>query len=349
MKRFWCEIYLNKVQNNVNKIKELSNNKKVIAVVKGNAYGLGIEEVSNYLDKHVNMFAVADIDEARRVRSDKDILLLSPLVSEEDFYQDMENLVLTIDNEDILEKIPKERKFRVHLYIDTGMRRMGIKPDRLDEVVKRIKTTLPNVKIEGLYTHLHNAANEEYTLNQIKWFKNTVNKYIGEFSYIHCLNSTAMLSKNLVQAAAFTNTVRCGNIIYGYDGLSIGMERTYNYYCTPVNEYKVKKGETIGYGCLYKAKKDMHIGILGLGNIEHLGFEKDLRKGLIYDILRTIRNHFKFRPIIFNGNKGIEIIGRVNMNTTIVNLEGVESNSTLRVEITPILADSSIPKVYLTE
>jgi alanine racemase len=348
MKNFWCDVYLDKIKNNVDRIKQLTNNKKLIAVVKGNAYGLGIEGVTGYLDSFVDLFAVGDIEEAKRVKSEKEILLLSPLVTATDFNIDMDNVIFTIDNENILEKLPNEMSFKIHLYIDTGMNRMGIKHDRLDFVIDKIRNDYKNIIIDGIYTHLHNGSDVKYTKNQISIFKSAVEKYLGIIPNIHCLNSTCTLNSEYREMTDFTNCVRAGNLLYGYDGLTQGFKKAYGFFAKPVNMHFVKKGEPIGYSCRYKAKQDMQVGVLGFGNIEHFGFNKAVKHNLFYDIIKVIYNHIKFRPVIFAGNKGVRVLGTANMNTTLISMEGIGLESILRIDISPILADSSVEKNYIT-
>ncbi len=345
MKNFWCEIDLNKLEENVNIIKN-SCNKKIIGVVKGNAYGLGIEGITDFLKDKVDYFAVADMEEAKRVQGDNPILLLSPLTDSEDFKENKENIIYTIDNEEILMGIDKESSYKVHIYVDTGMNRMGIKPERLAQVVEHIKTKFPNIIIDGVYTHLHNTKNVKFTLNQIDIFKNAVMPFKGEIPNIHCLNSSGFLNEDIRKAADFTNLVRAGNILYGYEGASLGLKKIFSYCAKVVNTCHVKKGELIGYGSRYKAKKDMEIGILGFGNIEHFGFSKDVKHNVFYDILKVIYHHTKKIHSIFFEGRGVEIVGKVNMNVTIINMEGISKESVLKIDITPILADSNIPKKY---
>lgn len=349
MKNFWCEVYLDKLYNNLKIIREIADDKKIIAVVKGNAYGLGIQDISKAIEDKVDYYAVADIEEAKLLKTEKEILLLSPLISKEDFSTDLKNIIFTIDNKEIINDIPEELEAKVHIYVDTGMNRMGVKGEELGDVISQIENKLPNVKIEGVYTHLHHTSNVKYTLKQIEKFKSYIEPYKNKFKMIHCLNSSGFINDEIRTACDFTNAVRAGNIIYGYDGMGKGLIRIYNYYSKPVNVCEVKKGETVGYGCLFKAKKTMKIGILGFGNIEHFGFSKDLRKNIFIDMLKAAYNSIKFRPVIFAGNRGVRVLGRSNMNITIVDMAGISKDELLRVEISPILADSRIKKIYYNE
>lgn len=346
MKNFWCEVDLHKLNNNIEIIKG-NTESKIMAVVKGNAYGLGIEGITEFLQDKVDYFAVANREEADRVIGDKPILLLSPLVDIEDFENPEENLIYTIDNEEILEYINKENSYTVHIYLDTGMSRMGIKPERLKEVIEYIKENLTKVNVDGIYTHLHNTKNRKATLKQIEIFKNAVQPFKEHIPNIHCLNSSGFLVEEYRKAAEFTNVVRAGNILYGYEGQNIGLKKIFSYGAKVVNTYKIKKGSKVGYGSKFKAKKDMTIGILGFGNIEHFGFSKDVRHNVFYDILKVIYHHVKTVPSIFCEGKAVDIVSKPNMNVTIINMEGLSKDSALKVDITPILADSSIPKRYI--
>lgn len=346
MKGLTCEISLNNVEHNLNLVKKLIDRKKVIGVIKANAYGLGIEGISDFLKDKVDYLAVAEIDEAKRISQDVDVLILSPLIKEEDFLIDQGNIIFTIDNEEIINKIPKDKDIKIHIYVDTGMNRMGIKPENLDKVIDKLNVNRPQVSIHGIYTHLHNTKNVKYTLNQISTFKKACEKYIGKVPMIHVLNSSGTINDEIRTACDFTNAVRAGNILYGYEGLDKGFKKTYNYYADIINVCEVKAGEHIGYGCTYKAKRDMKIGVLGIGNIEHIGFSRDVKHNIFYDLLKVIYNHLKYRPIIFSKNGGIRIVSKPNMNITLVDATNLDINEKLRIEISPILAESSIPKIY---
>ncbi len=345
MKYLWCQVFLDSLEENISNIRKMDD-KKIIAVVKGNAYGLGIEGITEFLQDKIDYFAVAEISEAKRVVGDKEILLLTPLIDIEDIINPMENVIYTIDNEEILEQIPKDFSNKVHIYLDTGMNRMGIKIGRLKYVVEYIENNFPSMILDGVYTHLHNTKSRKGTLNQINMFKNEVTPFLDIIPNIHCLNSSGFLNEEYKNEASFTNNIRVGNLLYGYEGSDKGFKKIFSYKAKVINKFKVKKGCKIGYGEKYKAKEDTLIGILGIGNIEHLGFNKDVKHNIFYDILKACYHHLRKQYCIFCNNKPIEIIGKPNMNMTMVNMKGVEDEIIFKIDITPILADSSIIKEY---
>lgn len=346
---FWCEVYLNRLENNIKKIKEITENKKIIGVIKGDAYGLGLANIASFIEDKVDIIAVADIEEANKVSDEKDVLILSPLCQENCFANNRENLILSIDNKEILNSINKEEEYRVHIYLDTGMNRMGIKPNELDNFIVKLRKEYSNIKIEGLYTHLHKAADEEYTLKQIKVFKNAAEKYKNEIPTIHCLASSGIINDKLRQAAEFTTAARAGNILYGYIGAGKGLQQIFNYYAKAVSTYPVKSGQTVGYGAKFKATKNMTVGILPVGNVHGLGVTREIRKNVFYDVVRAFVRAFKDRPIIYTAGKPVQVLGKPNMNVTIINLENYDKNTKFKLEMSPIISNSLVEKRYIFE
>ena len=346
---FWCEVYLNRLEKNIETIKEILREKKLIGVVKGDAYGLGLTEVAKFLADKVNIIAVADMEEANKISNDTEVLILSPLCQESCFKANRKNLILSIDNKEVLNFIEKDEEYRVHIYIDSGMNRMGIKPTELDGFIKELKDNYKNIKIEGIYTHLHKTADEEYTLKQIEVFRTCSEKYIGEVEYIHCLASSGIISNKLRGAASFTTAARAGNILYGYIGASVGIKKVFDYYAKAVSIYEVKSGDTVGYGAKYKAHKDMTVGILPVGNVQGLGVTREIHKNVIYDVARAFIRSFKERPIIFNEARPVGVVGKPNMNVTIIDFENYDKEDKFKLEMSPIISNSLVEKKYIIE
>ncbi|MDU2664940.1 MAG: alanine racemase, partial [Clostridium perfringens] len=106
---FWCDVNLKNIENNINIIRDLIENKKLIAVIKGDAYGLGSKEIAKFIEDKVDIIAVGNIDESLCLDNiNKDILILSPLCTKDDFKDERDNLILTLDNEEILNELDKE-------------------------------------------------------------------------------------------------------------------------------------------------------------------------------------------------------------------------------------------------
>jgi len=345
LKDFWCEINLDKLAYNVNLIKK-NTCKKIIAVVKGNAYGLGIEEITRFLNDKVDTFAVSTMEEALKIQSNKDIIILTPLYNFKYINEMKKNIIITIDSEECLHKISKDTKCRIQIYVNTGMNRFGVQPNKLYDLIQEIKSQYKNIIIDGIYTHLHNDKDIKYTLKQIDYFKSITLPFINNIPNIHCLNSNAFLNHDLNKAADFTNCIRVGNLIYGYCGENLGYKKIFNYYAQLVRSYKVSKNQYIGYNNTFKTNKDIKVSLLNFGYIDNFGCSKNSGNRLIYNLLKNIFHYF--RPPIFISNKGetVHIIGKF-MNNVLINSDNISEDSILTVHMSSILADSSIKKEYI--
>ena len=123
------------INNIINKNGKNDNGEKVklIAVVKGNGYGLDLVQYSKFLaDNGVKMFAVATVEEALELRRGgikEDILMMSSTAVKEDIQKMLDkNIILTIGSKeagDAVNELAQNKKARVHLKIDTGFGRYG--------------------------------------------------------------------------------------------------------------------------------------------------------------------------------------------------------------------------------
>ncbi len=352
MENLYLKVNLCYIDKNIGIIRNILGNKKLIAVVKGDAYGLGMNKICEFLKDKVYMFGVSNFKEAMQIINlgiENEILILTPIISEEYFNNDfISKVIITIDNHEILSHIPKDIKINAHIYVCTGMNRRGIKLKELNNFVNYIEDDFENINITGIYTHLHNTKDEEYTLKQIDLFHEAVKEYENKY-FIHVLNSSGFLNKIIREKADFAHGVRMGNIIYGYDGFNIGIKQCFEYNAKVLSVYEVEKGEHIGYGNKVKLNKQQKVGILEIGNIHHFGFYREYRNNFLYDLIKFFYRYFIRAFEIYNGDKGVKILGKSNMNLTLVDGGELRVGDYVRVNISPILGDSSIYKKYIFE
>lgn len=343
MANLWCEVDLNIIAKNIDKIKK-STNKKIIAVVKRNAYGLGIERISEFLDDKVDGFAVNDVEEALKVRSEKPILILLPAISDSDIPKIKENFILTIDNEKILDRL-KGRQYKVHIFVDTGMNRFGVKPEDVDLLIKVIKDGYPNIQINGIYTHLSSPEDKAYSLKQISVFNDTVSRYGSIIPNIHLLSSRGYLQ---YEKADLGNCLRIGSLIYGYGGAPYGFKQAFSYKARPIYISEIDKNEYIGYGNTYKTRDRVRAGIFDIGLADGFNCSRNVRQGFIYSLMRTVYHYFKKDFLIYWKDRPLEILGSSCMCFTTVNLNGLDvgSDMVFDIKLSSVLADSSIEKEY---
>lgn len=184
--------------------------KKIIAVIKDNAYGHGYKQVIEILEKvDVAMYAVSSIDEAIIVSqyTEKDILILDRFT---DYSKVTNQMVLSVINESHLQELfNSNQEFRIHLKINTGMNRKGINPNNFNDCLSLINNS-DFLHLEGVYTHY--ASNKKSDLErQFQLFKDTCKDIKRDKYLIHASSSVS----SLLLKENFTNTCRIGIGLYG--------------------------------------------------------------------------------------------------------------------------------------
>ncbi len=206
--------------HNLDIIKQLNPNKKIIAVVKANAYGHGLCGFSNILEKYnkVDYFSVATLDEAILLRKNgikKDILILGVTHSDYFHIAHKYNIIITCHNLKCANDIFKfNEKLKVHIKIDTGMNRLGFKHiDTFKKSLHLIDSS--KSELNGIFTQLSSADTDtDYTLLQIKIFKNFYELVKTRNIEIHIQNTAGIVNNsdlNIVTA------IRPGLIMYGHN------------------------------------------------------------------------------------------------------------------------------------
>ncbi|MDO5555344.1 MAG: alanine racemase [Clostridia bacterium] len=247
---------------------------KLIGVVKGNGYGLGLIEYSKILiDNGISILAVATVEEALSLRKSgitEDILMMSSTSLTEDLKKLVENdIIITIGSTqcaEIVKKISKETKkqIRAHIKIDTGFGRYGFLYNDIKTIVNTIKELL-DIKIEGIYSHFSLAyyKNDKWTIEQFNRFIEVIEALkLNDINIktFHICNSPAFLNYPQMHlnaariGSAFLGRVDCEN--------NIGLKKI-GQLKTTITEIKVvPKGYNIGYLNSYKTKRETKIAII---------------------------------------------------------------------------------------
>ncbi len=232
-----AEISLNKLEFNYGQIKEhlhrINPHKKikVCGVVKANAYGHGIREISQKLiSLGADFLGVANYDEAIKLRTtipDANILVFGTLIHSKlkpaAYVSKLlkYNLIATVaslDTAKFLDQYSKKlnKKFKVHIKVDTGMKRIGFDVKRAFKNIEQVFTH-KNLEIEGIFTHFATAesADKTFAKTQLNKFKELLHllKQSGmEFPIVHAANSGAILDLK----DSYFDMVRPGLLLYGY-------------------------------------------------------------------------------------------------------------------------------------
>ncbi len=296
------EVNLEKINNNIKEIKTYTK-KDVIPVIKANAYGTGICNIKEFINKY-KILAVANTYEGIKLRNNNyqgDILILNQPSIDDINNINKYNLVVGISSIEFLKKLKK--KIRVHLEIETGMNRTGIKLRDLDLFLNN-----KYLIIEGVYSHLSCADfDKKYTKEQYNIFKNAYN-YLKDkvnLKYIHLEASSGII--NLIDD--ISNYTRPGIIMYGY-------YKTNKMKLEPALRLKTKitfikevdKNVSLGYSHGFITKKEMKVATIPIGYADGLS--------------RSLSNK---GYVIINNHK-CKILGNICMDSTLVDVTNIKCN-----------------------
>ena len=313
--RSFLTINLKKLQTNIEEIRKI-NNKKIIAVIKSNAYGLGIIDIAKFLlSQGIDYFAVATLEEAILLRKNKirtNILVLEK--SNDHLLFQKYNLTYVVYDLDSLKETQKY-KVKFHIKIDTGLNRLGISINEIDDL-KKLITSKSN--IEGIFTHI--ASNNTYE-KQMEVFKLALNKLDDiNFKIIH-IDSSRFIS----QTNSSTH-IRIGLSLFVYKENIISLE-------SPIIRIKeVNKDDLVGYHNQEKTPCKGYLLTIPLGYAD--GWNKDRRTigfingTKIQQIGETCMDHMMFFSKEKPKNETIELIGD---NLKIDYLENIYNESKYQI------------------
>ncbi len=319
MNRSKAIINTKNIRHNLRIIREKSGT-KIIGIVKANGYGTGINEISKVLrDEGVEMLGVPYVHEAQglREKGDKGEILLTGTLSEDEveevIYLDLQVCTVNINVLRSLNEAAKckNKKALLHIFVDTGMNREGVKPHNLEAFIVVLKT-FEHLKIVGCLTHLISSDDKDktQTKNQIAEFSNALDKIetaFGKLEYIHTHNSAAIFN----EIESPSNFSRPGIAIYGFlPTRELQSKSDLKPSLKLVSEVSlvkhVSKGETVGYSNKYIAKNDITIALIPFG-YGH-GFPWALSNCGSFSIK----------------NKSCKIVGSVCMDFTMVDISGLD-------------------------
>lgn len=265
-------IHLDALEHNLRQVKKFAPHSKVLAMVKSNAYGHGIERIGLALTE-ADALGVACIEEGLKLRNagvKKPIVLLEGLFTNDEVKKAVElDFTLVVHHAEqvaMLEKNTLQHPLSVWLKIDTGMHRLGFLPNDLPDVYTRLMQ-IPMVKKPfGLMTHFAESDSEDQnnTAQQIKLFSAATEHFMGPRS----LSNSAGI---IAWPSAHADWVRPGIMLYGASPFrgKIGFDHHLKPVMSLSSEliaiHRITKGERIGYGGEFTCPDDMSVGVVGIG------------------------------------------------------------------------------------
>ena len=323
--RAWLEINLANLEHNINEIKKIIPERtSIMAVVKANAYGHNIVEISKKLNKiGIEDFAVATLPEAIKLRKNNikgNILILGYTSIENLKYVEKYDLIQTIVDEEYAKKLytlSLKTKLKVHIKINTGMNRIGINYKNTDFIESIYN--YDNLNVLGIFSHL--CVSDSLVENDIEF----TNKQIARFNSLteELEKKEVNIGKKHIQASYgivnFPNLtydyVRPGIIMYGINSekninakVQLNLRPVISLKARVTSVKEINKDEYVSYGRKYKADKKVKIASISVGYAD--GYPRNLSK--------------KNVNVVINGKYG-KIIGRICMDQLMVDVSNIEN------------------------
>jgi alanine racemase len=297
------------LRNNYAVARRLSGEAKTLAVVKANAYGHGLLRVARAL-AGADGFALLELEDAMRLRDagySQRILLV------EGFYRPDELPVILhhgfsvmIHNDDqiaMLAELRGDRKLDLFVKFNTGMNRLGFPAARAGAVLERLKA-LACVGEMVLTTHFSDAEG----VSGIEWQMREFECHVARAGYARSLANSAAL---LRFPEARGDWVRPGIMLYGASPLEdrpaaqIGLRPVMSLTSEIIGVQVLKRGDTVGYGSLFIADREIRIGVVACGYAD--GYPRHAYNGT---------------PVLVDGVR-VPMVGRVSMDMLCVDLSAV--------------------------
>ncbi len=288
---------------------------KIMAMVKAFSYGAGSYEIASLLQQNgVDYIAVAYVDEGVELRKAGIHLPIMIMNAEADGFAslveyDLEPEVFSLEHARSLDVfLSREgiQHFPVHLKIDTGMHRLGLDEEQVDQYLTAFKTS--RFIIQSVFTHLvasEDPQQDDFTTRQLKIFEklaDTIQSAVG-YPILRHASNTAAIQRH---PEASYEMVRLGIGLYGVSsasGKSLPLKEAVELKTTIAQIRRVKKGESVGYGRSRLLEKDTTIATIRIGYAD--GYPRSLGNGRGTVLIRGI---------------AYPTIGNVCMDMTMINL-----------------------------
>ncbi len=273
------EINLNAILHNINVHKSLVKPEtKMMAMVKAYSYGLGGYEIAEFLQHHhIDYLGVAYADEGVDLRKNgisTPIMVMNPeqhsynIIIDYNLEPEIYSFrVLELFHQQLLQK-GIQKKYPIHIKLETGMHRLGFKANELDELIEKLNSM--NVKVESVFSHLSSSDVPEekaYTMEQIEVFKTNSEKLISGLNYHplrHILNTSGIVNYSNYQF----DMVRIGIGMVGISSnpeIKKQLQNAVSFKTVISQISEVKEGESVGYSRKYKAENDTKIATIPVG------------------------------------------------------------------------------------
>lgn len=304
----WVEVDLKNLRENFKSIKKIVQKRKIICVVKADAYGHGAVEISKTLQEEgAFAFAVASMEEALVLRENgirAPILTLGYVDPRTLDIAAKSRISVTLFDKNFIKRLKEYRGnelLNIHIDVDTGMGRLGIFPDEVLSVVEDMEK-IKNIRFEGIYTHFSSAdIDADYTKKQLNDFNNVIKKLKEKNvnpPIIHAANSPALINFK----ESYFNAVRPGLILYGAYSIQNIFKPVLSFKSRIIFARRVPEGKSISYGRSYTTTGEELLATIPVGYADGLP--------------RALSNKGQ---VLVKGRRA-KIVGNITMDLTIINV-----------------------------
>ena len=365
---FWIEVNLENVCANYAEVKtKAGGNRGVMAVVKADAYGHGLVATGKALESHgCDFLAVSHFGEGRELREQGvtlPILLMTPALPENYEAIVALDLIPAVDHQEnlaLLSKAAGEREVKFHLKVNTGMNRFGIAPAAVSDFLRTL-AAYENLKLGGVFSHLPCALIKDHpqTQEQIRLFDKVVAEMkavLGDSFDVHLANSAAAIS----YPEARYDYVRVGTLLYGqfpapFLNGTLDLKETWRAKARILATRQIGKGDKVGYGADYTAKRPMSLGVIPVGYTDGFGIQPPLNNVSLQRFAKQsgklLRSFLWKRPnnVVYFEKKPLPVVGRIAMQTTVISLDhtGLKTGDTVDVPLRRTAVAPSVKKIVL--
>ena len=314
----WTEINLEKLVFNFRSVKKfIGNEVAYMAVVKADGYGHGaIACARKLVEEGVDWLAVALLEESIELRENH---IEIPILCLGGFWKGQEKLFLEYDITPVVYQLEIAEKFNeaaqekkvfanVHIKIDTGMGRIGVRYDEVKEFAEKLRK-FKNLRVEGIMTHFaaaDNLSENDFTNTQIKRFDEAVAVF-EDNGFRPKFKDMANSPGAIVHKNSRGNLVRLGGILYGLgddvlpkEAMKPELKAVLSLHSRIAQIKRVPKGETLGYSRTFTTERDSVIATVPIGYQD--GYRRSLSN--------------RGRAII--NNQYVPVVGRISMDWTIL-------------------------------
>ncbi len=334
----------------------------VVPMLKADGYGLGAQRLVEILESTgVNRFAFSRMEEALDIETDSEIWVLSCYHDEQHLKPMLvRGFTVAVDSLEqckLISRIASELNVtaKVHVAMDTGFGRFGFLPEQIDDIVAACR--LEHICAEGIFSHLGAAFfyKDDFADRQLEIFLQVIGQLEQRgitFALRHIANSSALLRDKKFHL----DVVRVGSALLGRlpVAFDLPLKRVGSLTSPVIDIRTLKKGHNIGYGKVYRLKRDTKVAVLAVGSADGVQLTKAYDAFRFRDLCRYGLAVFKMmlkkdnRMYVTLGGKRVPVLGRVALTHTMIDVTDVECSigDVAEIPISPLYVSGSVLRSY---